>query len=210
MSLAFASGAHGAVGFFGSYIQVSTNSGSAIWYDLQEPGPSWERASDPENFNGKDFGIFNPSDGHRLTIEGGEGLTYKNNNDNVAGVMLHYGIKKVGVAHDFAGNELGITHTKDATFADAANTEYKKTGDQKWSTHAGWTVQEVLTGLTPGDYQLQVYLSGNYDNPNGSSGTFHSNNDNSNFTATFTVVPEPSSAALLGFGGMALMLRRRR
>ncbi len=201
IGLAIATGAHGAVGFFGSYINVSTNGGDLVWYDLEAPGGN--RASDPEDFNGKYFGTFDPGAGQTLTITGGEGLVYKQNvGDDVFNVKLHYSIRKVGESHD-SFSTLNIKHTVDAPLKDAAGTRYESPGDQKWSDNSDWNTLQVLEGLAPGEYELQVYLSGNDD-------TFHSNNNNNNFTATFTVVPEPSSAALLGLGGLALMLRRRR
>ena len=44
----------------------------------------------------------------------------------------------------------------------------------------------------------------------GGGATQYDSNNSHNFTASFTTVPEPTAAALLGLGALALALRRRR
>ncbi|BDS05829.1 hypothetical protein NT6N_08690 [Oceaniferula spumae] len=53
------------------------------------------------------------------------------------------------------------------------------------------------------------YISG-YDGTNQGNDGFFINDIQLRVTADFAVVPEPSSAALLGLGGLALVLRRRK
>lgn len=60
--------------------------------------------------------------------------------------------------------------------------------------------------LTNGDYNIAVWVEGK---PNNIAAVYDSNGGG-NYNATFTVVPEPSSTALLGLGGLALILRRRK
>jgi uncharacterized protein (TIGR03382 family) len=62
----------------------------------------------------------------------------------------------------------------------------------------------VLSTLGNGDYPLEVFSFANT-----SDGTSYSNSGGANFKASFTVVPEPTSA-VLGLLGTALLLRRRK
>ncbi len=79
-------------------------------------------------------------------------------------------------------------------------------GDQKWQTLAATT--DLLASLPNGDYTLEVYV-----NSTTNEGDQYLNNGGLNYAATFSVVPEPSSFALLA--GPALLgawffVRRRR
>ncbi len=65
------------------------------------------------------------------------------------------------------------------------------------------TGSNLLSGLNPGTYVLATY---------GYAGGVYENNNNANFAATFSVVPEPGTNVLLGLGGvvgLSLVLRRR-
>ncbi|MDB4354218.1 PEP-CTERM sorting domain-containing protein [Akkermansiaceae bacterium] len=192
--------ANGAVGFFGSYINVTTHT-SALWYDLTPPGGG--RASDPADFAGHDFGTFDPGT-QTLTLTGAEGLTFKNSGGDVTGINFNYSIQPTGGTHVFT--EVGVGFSNNATFADAAGTTYSGGGDQKWSDSSGWAPVDILSGLADGTYEIQVFLRGTSN-----EGDFFASNGGSNYTATFTVaaVPEPSSA-LLGSLALIGLIRRRR
>ncbi len=192
--------AHGATGMFGSYVNVTTN-GTASWYDLTPPGGT--RNSDPTDFDGLGLGTFDPGAGDTLTLSGAEGLTFKNNGGDVTGMTFSYSIKPAGASHSFT--DVTVGWTSDATFNDAAGTQYTNSGDQKWSDSSSWAPVDMLSGLSNGDYEIQVYIKASTN-----EGDRYHNNGGANYTATFTVVPEPSSAALLGLGGLALILRRRK
>ncbi|MDP3850073.1 MAG: hypothetical protein Q8Q59_06205 [Luteolibacter sp.] len=201
--LASAGSSFGASGIFGSYINVtSSNHGNIpIWYDAQAPGGG--RASDPTDFSGFAFGSFNPGAGGVLNLTGGEVLTFKNGGSDVTGTTLNYRIYTAGFPTG-SHNPVNIGFTADATFADAAGTSYTGTGDQKWSDSSLWNPVNLLSGLTPGDYEIDIYLEAA-----STDGTLFSNNGGSNYKATFTVVPEPSAALLGGLGALALLRRRR-
>lgn len=192
-----------ATGIFGSYINVtSTNfaGGSGVWYDAQVPGGG--RASDPTDFNGFAFGTYNPGAGGALSLTGAEVLTFKGTlPDDVTGAKINFRIYNAGLPSG-AYTPIAIGFTANATFADAAGTSYSGGGDQKWANGVGTT--NLLSGLSNGNYQLEIYLEASTD-----SGTTFSNNGGANFKSTFTVVPEPTSAAL-GLIGSMLLLRRRR
>ncbi len=151
-----------------------------------------------ESLEGDDLGTFDTTAGQTLVITGAVGRTYKNLGSNVTGVRFHYSVAAAGEAHSFTVEELGWT-------ADLNNGN----GDQEWGS-ATWAPVDLLAGLSSGSYELQVFMSGQSDTD---PEFFRDNRFNGvprNYTATFTVVPEPSSAALLGLGGLALILRRRK
>lgn len=85
--------------------------------------------------------------------------------------------------------------------------------DYKWDT-TGASVNLLSSVSTPGTYRLTVYFESNGSWWNGSSQQFFGipsdNNGGTNYSATFTAIPEPSSATMLAFGTAALLASRRR
>jgi len=79
--------------------------------------------------------------------------------------------------------------------------------NDKLNFTAGSTGSFEVTGWTSSDYEA-LWNDGKLTYAGGNSGDFtdHFNVNGS----TLTAVPEPSSAALLGLGGLALILRRRK
>jgi hypothetical protein len=76
-------------------------------------------------------------------------------------------------------------------------------------TNVGDEIQTNLTSLSPyvfGD-KITLVVTGVEDVSNNSGGLRIRRNDSE---LAFTVIPEPSSTALLGLGGLALIMRRRR
>ncbi len=201
IALITAGNSNAASGIFGSYINVTSSNfgGTPIWYDVQVPMGG--RASDPTDFAGFSFGTYDPSAGGTLNLTGAEVLTFKNGGSNVTGAGISYRIYLTGFpSGSFTPQAIGFT--ADATFADAAGTSYAGSGDQKWSSAVGTT--NLLSGLPNGNYQMEIFLTGQ-----SSDGPLFSNNGGSNYTASFSVVPEPSTA-ILGVIGSILLLRRRR
>ncbi len=81
-------------------------------------------------------------------------------------------------------------------------------GDQKWQTLSANT--DLLAGLANGNYTLEVYV---HSSTNEGDRYLNGNPAGSNYTATFSVVPEPSSLALIAgpvLLGVCFFLRRRR
>lgn len=185
-----ASSAFAATGVFGGYIVLSLNGGASTFYKLENPN---DNITPP--FSNVNFGIFNPSLGQTFVLTGGEADTFKNGASNVTGAFLNYRIYPTGSpSGTFTGLNLPFN-------ADLGG------GDQKWQATGGNT--SLLTGLPNGNYTLEVYV-----NSNTNEGDQYLNNGGFNYSATFSVVPEPSSFALLAapalFGAWFVVRRRRR
>ncbi|QQL44888.1 PEP-CTERM sorting domain-containing protein [Sulfuriroseicoccus oceanibius] len=73
------------------------------------------------------------------------------------------------------------------------------TGPSPSNGGGGWTTETIAINQT-GDVKVRLFLSSGATNTGGASFD----------DISVTAVPEPSSAALFGLGGLALVLRRRR
>ncbi len=140
--------------------------------------------------------MFDPSAGQTFVLTGGEADTFKNGASNVTGADLVYRIYPTG-SPSGAFTSLNLPFNTDLTG-----------GDQKWQTLSATT--DLLAGLANGNYTLEVYV---HSSTNEGDRYLNGNPPGSNYIATFSVVPEPSSLALIA--GPALLgawffLRRRR
>lgn len=172
------------VGIFGSFIQVN-----GTWYQTSNPGPTQTTA-----FNGYDFGVVNS-----LVLSGASVLTYKNTGGDVTGAQVWW-----FVDGGFGGSGIeGISFGNEIPATDPLGNTYNTTGDQNWQ---GSLNTDVADGLAPGNHTLSLFYrmtsnEGEYFDPNGGP----------NYTASFTIVPEPSSLllGLAGLIGLAVVRRRR-
>jgi len=144
--------------------------------------------------SGPSLGTFNVNTGDTLTLDGAEELTYKNSGSNVSGADMFYSIN---------GGSFG-----DATLAFNQDAVNGSTGDQRWYSDTAADVN-LLSGLGYGTYTLSVY----FQDTNTDDGHDYISNASNNYKATFTVVPEPSTDAMLltsFLGGSFYLIRRRR
>jgi hypothetical protein len=126
-----------------------------------------------------------------LTLRGGEMLTFKNGSDDVTGSRILYRINGGGfTSFDLTFNENNVNG---------------QSGDQRWY---GEGLAVDLTAFGNGTHTLEVYYEAPFTYDTG-SGTHIINNGGSNFSTTFTIIPEPAASAL-GLIGAVLLLRRRR
>jgi hypothetical protein len=149
-------------------------------------------------FNGLNLGTFNPGAGDTLTFIGGEALTFKN-----------------GLATDLTGNDVTsatINYEVDGSgftgFGLAFNENLANPGDQRWASTTG--AVNLLSGLSAGPHTLTFFASGT-NNSDPPLGIFDSNGG-ANYTASFTVVPEPATILLVGptmLAGLFYIRRRR-
>lgn len=148
-------------------------------------------------FNGLNLGTFNPSTGDTLTLVGGEALTFKNNGGgltgtDVTGTFVNYSIDGGSFM------SLSLPFNQDNVSGNA--------GDQRWASDT-YNVN-LLTGLSLGTHTISFFASGT---TNGNQ--IFDSNGGANYTASFTVVPEPSTWAmgsLTALGLVGSVLRRVR
>ncbi|MEM7146220.1 MAG: PEP-CTERM sorting domain-containing protein [Verrucomicrobiota bacterium] len=189
-----ASTSFGAVGFFGTgggFTILNLNGAGNVFYSSDG---SLDTGLNPA-LPGADLGTFNLFT-DTLVLDGGESQTFKNDNapnppNDVTGGDLNYSVAASGGSHSFSAINLPFS-------ANLPNP-----GDQRWQ-ETGQAIN-LLAGLTPGNYELQVFHRGTSN-----GGDFFLNNGGNNYTATFTVTPEPSRALFLLFGLAGVVLRRRR
>ncbi len=148
-------------------------------------------ATSNNDFNGFTLGEF--AIGDSLDI-GGQIKTYKYGGTDVTGASLYYSLHEIGTTPSFTN--LGYSWQANLFVA----------GDQQW----GSTSDSTVTLSDAGNYELSIYVA---VDTNGfeADNTIYDNNFGSNYTALLTVVPEPSSFALIGslFALGSVVLRRK-
>ncbi len=189
-----------ATGIFGSYIGINPNGGGNTWYGAEEWG------NNITDFDGANLGSFNWFSGDTLTISAFQVHTFKNSGGNVLGAELQYRVYKTG---DSPGsfNVISANFLADAPFTGAQGSTATGGGDQNWGRNPG-SYANLLAGLSPltlTNYTVEVYFRADTN-----EGDRFSNNGGANYKATFNLVPEPSSALLLGAAALGMTVFRRR
>jgi hypothetical protein len=187
-AITVASVSQAATGFFGNL------------YIVAGPSPTFYQAfGPPDGFNPAlgNFGTFNVGD--TFNIRGFELNTFEDNGSAVTHMNMFWTVNNFATTHQIQ-------------IFPAPN----KTGNNRF-----WQIttasQNLLsnnspTALGPGSYTFQAYFEG-YTNAINTPGNIFWSNSGNNYTASFNVIPEPSTyAALAGVVavGAALVLRRRR
>lgn len=184
-----------ATGIFGSYVQVTTDV-DTVYYAQQ-----FSTASN--SFQGADLGDFTTS--ATLNLSNASVLTFKNGGSNVTGAQIQYRVYEAS-ATPGSFTPIGINFGSDASSTSLGGQAFTGGGDQEWRGLQTAAVDLIAAvGSTPGDYKLEVFLK----SFTSSDGDQFSNDGGNNYTADFTVVPEPS-ALLLGAIGSLILLRRRK
>jgi hypothetical protein len=124
-----------------------------------------------------------------LTLTGGAFDTFKNGGSDVTGDTLFISINGNG------GPYTAVTMNFGANLSDTA-------GNQLWDNETLST--NLLAGLGNGTYTVDVYGEAFT-----SDGDVYANNGGPNYTATFTVVPEPSTYVMMFAGLVALVAFQR-
>ena len=173
--------------FFGNgFIVLNINGAGNTFYDLNPPANTLN-----PDFNGANLGVFDPANGDSIILSGAEFNTFQNNGDNVNSVNLNYRIYS-GTVPNFSTFSVDFVS--------------QNGNDKFWqSTDENIT---LLSNLSPGTYTFEVF--GSADTTAGPR--FYSNNA-ANYSASFTVVPEPSSLSVLAgpaILGAWFFVRRRR
>ena len=153
-------------GFNNTFAILSANGGANTYYDLNA-------ATSNPDFNGANLGSFNPGL-NALTLKGAEHNVYKCGGCDLTSARLNYRI--------YLASGSGGAFT-------ALNTPFASGGangcggaDQQWALTTGNV--NVLSGLAPGTYNLEVYSDATVTC---SGGTVFASNNSANYKATFTV-----------------------
>ncbi|MCC5850923.1 MAG: PEP-CTERM sorting domain-containing protein [Verrucomicrobia bacterium] len=208
--LALAGNVFGAVGYFdNAYIVLNDGSGNTF-HQITEPGNDPLNAS--QGFNLTPDGV-NPSFGMNLgefdfntgilDLNGFEIKTFNDSGDDVTNAILWYRVTKSG---DTPGSFTSFELTSPSSVSG---------NDKTWATTTANI--NLLSGLDIGDYSLDVFFRHTATFTGGGGGSFEMGNwsESNNPTATFTVIPEPSSIIMMGLaglaaGGLTLLKRRKR
>jgi hypothetical protein len=157
-----------------SYAILNSNGGGNTYYDLKaNTGNS--------DFQGANLGTF--YSGNTLILNGAENKVYKCNTDDITSGNLYYRIYKTSVNPNspiipFQSNSLSYISGGDPAWCGGINQLWRSSG-------AGIN---VLGGLTPGTYFLEVYTNADFTYSTG-SGTHYANVGGANYIATFTFSP---------------------
>lgn len=176
-----------AAGIFSDFVIIN-NGTSTTYYDLQST------SSNPD-FEPANLGSFDSTSG-TLTLQGFQVNTFEDNGDVVNSATGYYRVYLQGSTAP-AFSSLNLPQSGD-----------KVGNNRRWEvTNANIN---LLSGLANGTYVIDVYdtASGSWS---GGSYTLSSGSPSNPYTATFTVVPEPSTWAA-GFVAVAAVsfLQRRR
>ena len=153
-------------GFNTTFIVLQLNGGSNSFYDLQAD------TGNP-NFNNASLGSFCQGSSS-LIFKGGEHNVYKCGGCDLTSTRLYYRIYLTGSpAGSFVSNSFGYTSGFNNGCGGA---------DQRWSSTAFNT--NLLNGLTPGNYTLEVYSDASVTCQ---GGTIYAGNGGANYKANFTV-----------------------
>jgi hypothetical protein len=187
--------AFGAAGIFDSFVFTTTSgTGPFAYYDIGAV------TLNPD-FQGSNLGTFTV--GSSTLQIGSQQKSYKNSGTDVNSHSISWRVWSGTPSGSFTAVSMPFQ------FNIGVNGDQQWGGDTLGSNFDPVEISSnVLSGLPTGSYVLEVYSQINTNGFDAASSIFN-NNSNNNFQATFTVVPEPTSAAL-GLLGSVLLLRRRR
>jgi surface protein len=157
-------------GIYESYAILSLNGGANTYYDLQAS------TTNPD-FNGTNLGMFRAGTS-QLLLNGAQNKTYKNGGCDITNGVLYYRVYLTsGAGGSFSS--LNMSFLCEYPTAGCGS----NTGDQVWEVANGNV--NLINGLTPGNYTVEVYTSANYQGCG--TGTHYSNNGGANYKASFIV-----------------------
>lgn len=166
----------GQSGIYEAYTILNINGGGSIYYDMNP-----QTTTGNPDFNGASLGTFTMGV-NTLVLAGGQNKVYKCNTDDITNGSLWYRIYKVGnTPGSFTGIPYNWVSNDGAAGCGGTNQTWEKT----------IASINVLNGLTPGDYKLEVYSSADFTFTSGSDTHYYNNDPGTgvglNYIATFTV-----------------------
>ena len=154
-------------GFNTSFVVLSLNSGANTYYDLQA-------STSNTDFNGASLGSFTAGT-NNLLLKGAEHNVYKCGGADLTSTRVYYRIylTSAGVSGSFTSTDIGYS---------SGGNNGCGGQDQQWRNLNYST--NLLSGLAPGNYSIQVYSDATITC---CGGTALADNSGNNYTATFTV-----------------------
>lgn len=205
LALISAGNSWGAAGFWDSFVFTTTTGNAPLaFYDIGA-------ATANPDFQGSNLGNFTVGDTLYL---GGQQKSWKDNFTDVTGHSISWRVYSGSPSGTFTTVNLPFQWNKGDPGAPGF---LANDGDQQWGGDSqGANVDpvdvsgNVLSGLTPGTYTLEVYSQVNTNNVNEAAIVYNGNGGN-NYKASFNVlaIPEPASALLGALGALTLLRRRR-
>lgn len=169
--LLFFSNANGllaqSAGFNTTYIVLSINGGSDTYYDLQAT------TGNPD-FDGANLGTFCQGSSNGIVFKGAEHNVYKCGTCDLTSTRIYYRIYPTGSP---SGSFVSTVIAYSSGFNNGCGGQ-----DQQWKNVSFNT--DLLAGLSPGNYTLDVYSDASVTC---SGGTIYASNSGNNYKATFTV-----------------------
>lgn len=191
------SSAFAAAGIYDDDVVINANNGGNFYYGLGN-------GTHQGTFNNRDFGTFDTSAGASLLLNGGEVFTYKSDSSDVTGASIFYNVH-LDTAGQGSFTEVPMNFGQDFGY-DGGGFNH-----QRWDKSTA--AKDLLAGLANGSYTLEIFSKAYTNGQSGAASEIYDSNNGSNFKASFTVVPEPSSiVSMLGTSlmGLLYLVRRRR
>lgn len=152
-------------GIFESYAILSINGGANSFYDMQAT------TANPD-FQGANLGSFNSTGS--IVVKGGQNKTFKCAPCDIINSKFYYRVWLTSAGPSGAFTNINEPFLSNLGTGCGGN-------DQIWEGSSG--AANILTGLAPGNYTLEVYSSADYQGCG--TGTNFSNNGGANYRATF-------------------------
>lgn len=155
----------------------------------------------------------NPNQGGSLLLAGANGKTWQGSADDAQNVTLYWRVYESGtaIASRPAFNSYSLLYQNQWNPDGNINKYWQSTSAPGTvNLLAGLSGTALGTIASPKTYNIEFY-GGSVMNYNGGSFTAYDNNAGNNYTTSFQLVPEPSTASLLTLTMVgAMALRRRR
>ena len=164
-------------GFNNTFAILSLNGAANSYYDLNA-------ATANADFNGANLGTFNPAY-NSLILKGGEHNVWKCGGCDLTSTRLYYRIYLTGGS---GGSFTAVNLPWTSGFNNGCGGQ-----DQMWSSTTGNI--NILSGLNPGTYNLELYSDASVTC---SGGSVYASNNGSNYIATFTVSADFISLNTIG------------
>ncbi len=164
-------------GIYESYVILSINGGANAYYDMQAT------TGNPD-FQGANLGNF--SGANTLTLKGGENKTFKCAPCDITNGSLWYRVYQTGTT---PGSFSQVSYFFGSNLGSGCGGN-----DQSWNA-TGSTIN-LLSGLSPGNYTVEVYSTADYQGCG--TGTHYSSNSGNNYKATFNFCGSGSGALPAG------------